>query len=200
MVQRQAQPTMTPEAILEHLRTTGGHFPRAAMLGAIAQQEAITPHLLDVLQSVARDPTPFLNDDDDFRPSAALYLLAQFRETRACQALADVFALEDRAFDHLFGDTATERGQVILAAICGEDPAVLQAIFENPNANTYARSAALRALVTLVLHDRWPRDAAVEYLRLLLKERLPREPSHEWSVTVAAAVTLHPGALLEEIR
>lgn len=195
----QTQQSMSIDAILDGLRTAGERFPRDELLAAVAQQEAITPRLIEIIEDVVRDPAPYLDDDADLRLLAALHLLAQFRETRACRAMADLFVLDADTFDRLVGETSTDRGEMILAAVCGDEPLVIQAIIENPDAYEYARTAALRALVALVLHGRWPRDEAIAYLRGLLTERLDREPSHVWSAVVSAALDLHPGELLAEI-
>jgi len=42
-----------------------GNYQREAVDVAIAQREAIIPHLIAILESVAADPPKFINDDED---------------------------------------------------------------------------------------------------------------------------------------
>ena len=75
---------MTIEEILAKLDTYDySTFQREALQAAILQQEAITPALLTIVESIANNPQ-FLNDNSDYIGfTNALYLLAQFREKRA---------------------------------------------------------------------------------------------------------------------
>ena len=71
---------MTIPAILEKLTPYTGRFPKAAVQAAIAQREAITPHLLQALEDVANAPAEFAGRKDYMLHTFATYLLAQFRE------------------------------------------------------------------------------------------------------------------------
>ncbi len=73
---------MTIPEILQKLAHQDNKFPRAALEAAIAQQEELTPHLLDILDYAATNPEEVL-DKNDFSCLYALYLLGQFREQRA---------------------------------------------------------------------------------------------------------------------
>jgi len=73
---------MTVPEILKELEPYTGRFPIKAMRAAIEQREAITPELLRVVEAVAENPTEFARRHDYMVHLFALFLLAQFRETR----------------------------------------------------------------------------------------------------------------------
>jgi len=193
------EPLLDIDTIFHDLRSAGRTLPRRALLAAVAQQQAITPHLIALLEATTRDPAPALATSDDFSVLAALYLLAQFREPAAYRAVIGLCSLPPATVDLLLGHSLTERGEVILAGVYDGDPAPLQGLIENPDAYEYARSAAIGALVTLVAYGSWPRDAAVAYFRSLLTDRLEREPSYVWDALIGACKDVHPRELLKEI-
>ena len=94
-----------------------GRFPNKAVLSAIAQREAITPHLLQALEDVANAPTEFARREDRMIPVFAVYLLAQFREKRAYAPLIQIVSTPGEIPFDLFGDTITERLNNILASV-----------------------------------------------------------------------------------
>jgi hypothetical protein len=75
---------MTIPEILKELEPYTGRFPMKAMEAVIEQREAITPELLRVLEAVAENPPAFARRQDYTVHLFALFLLAQFREKRAC--------------------------------------------------------------------------------------------------------------------
>ena len=83
---------MTIPAILEKLTPYTGRFPKAAVQAAIAQRDAITPHLLQALEDVANAPAEFAGRKDYILHTFATYLLAQFREKRAYAPLVRILA------------------------------------------------------------------------------------------------------------
>src|SRR6266403_84807 len=74
---------MEVQEILSHLERNEGHFARSAVREAVAHRDQIIPPLLEVLESAARDPQSFARDPNGMIHLYAMYLLAQFRETRA---------------------------------------------------------------------------------------------------------------------
>lgn len=74
---------MTVPEILDELRSYIGKFPRQAMLAAIEQREAITPELLKEFEQIAENAREYALRRGFMLHTFALYLLAQFGETRA---------------------------------------------------------------------------------------------------------------------
>jgi hypothetical protein len=67
---------MTIPEILKDLELYTGRFPRAALVAAIAQREAIIPELLKALEAVAQDPAAFAKKRDYMLHLFAFFLLA----------------------------------------------------------------------------------------------------------------------------
>src|SRR5438552_2647462 len=83
---------MEVQEILSHLERNEGHFARSAVREAVAHRDQIIPPLLEVLESAARDPQSFARDPNGMIHLYAMYLLAQFRETRAYPLLVQMFS------------------------------------------------------------------------------------------------------------
>ena len=99
---------MDIQTILAQLERNEGHFPKAAIGEAIEHQSEIIPPLLEVLEAVARDPQSFTADPKRMIHIYAMYLLAQFRETRAYPLLVRVFSTPGELPMDLAGDIVTE--------------------------------------------------------------------------------------------
>jgi hypothetical protein len=74
---------MNVNEILSQLRSNEGHVAKDAVLEAAACREEIIPALLNVLRDVANNSEPYASDPKSMIFSHAVYLLAQFRESRA---------------------------------------------------------------------------------------------------------------------
>ena len=107
---------MTIEEILKALSHKDNKFPREALEQAAARKDEITPRLLKILERVADDPDEVL-DLEDYSYYYALYLLAQFRETRAYPLVVRIASLPPDTVDELLGDTITEGLPKILASV-----------------------------------------------------------------------------------
>jgi hypothetical protein len=98
-----------------------GYFARAAVTEALARRDEIVPELLRILEAVADDPQRYAKEPDHMALTYAMFLLAQFRETRACPLLVRIFSAPgETAFD-LVGETVTEDLCSILASVSGGD-------------------------------------------------------------------------------
>jgi hypothetical protein len=194
---------MTVEEILKALSHKDNKFPREALEQATAQKDEITPHLLKILQRVADDPDGAL-DQEDSAYLYALYLLAQFRETRAYPLVVRIASLPPETVDELLGDTITEGLPKILASVCGGDMSLITRLAENAGAEKFARSSALSALLALVLSGDKSRDEVMSYYSLLFDAMLKEEPSEERQVvltTIAHCATeLCPEELYDRIK
>src|SRR5205823_3775122 len=118
---------------------------------------------LEVLESAARDPQSFARDPNGMIHLYAMYLLAQFRETRAYPLLVQMFSAPGELPFDLAGDTVTESLDSILASVSDGDMTGMASLVENERANEYVRSAALKGLVTLVACGKRSRDEVVAY-------------------------------------
>jgi len=98
---------MDIKEILSHLERNEGYFPRAAVQEAIDHRDEMIPALLGVLEDVDRNPRPFASPNR-FIHIYAMYLLAQFRDTRAYPLLVKIFSAPGELPFQLAGDVVTE--------------------------------------------------------------------------------------------
>ncbi len=194
---------MTIEEILKALAHKDRKFPREALEQATAQKDEITPHLLKILERAAEDPDEFLGEGD-YSYYYALYLLAQFRETRAYPLVYEICSLRPETVDELLGDTITEGLPKLLASVCGGDASLITRLAENPEVETYTRGSALYALLALVLSGDKTRDEAMSYYSRLFDKLSEEEPSEErtnvLTTIVHCATELCPEELYDKIR
>ena len=191
---------MTVPEILKELEPYTGRFPMTAMRAAIEQREAITPELLQVLDTAAENPLEFVRRQDYMLHLFAMYLLAQFRETRAYRPLVRIFSAPGETPFDLAGDTVTEALNRILASVYDGDPIPLQGLVEAPTVNEFVRSAALRTFKVLVESGQMSREAVVKYLRELANGKLPREFAFVWTAVARAIGELPAPELMDDLR
>lgn len=189
---------MEVEAILEELKAYNGKLPRAALEQAVQQRENITPHLLEALR-FARSEAGNL-PESYWLHTWAMYLLAQFREPRAYPLVVDLLDLPSDVVKKLHGDVLTEDSQRILASVYDGDPGPLQRLAESPEADEYARDAALGAMVGLVVAGRRSREETLEYFRSLYVDDFAEPGSFFWCGLVIRSTDLYPDLLVDEIR
>ncbi len=186
--------------ILEELAyDMGGDLPREAIEAAIAKRKQITPHLLAILEDALFRIDEIIEDDNYQGHLYAMYLLAQFREERAYPLIIELFSYPGEIPHAIAGDVLTEDLSRILASLCGTNIEPIQRLIENPSANEYVRAACLASLVTLVGCGVIKRSEVIEYFRLLLREKIEKQPSFTWDYLVASACSLYPEELYKEI-
>jgi hypothetical protein len=191
---------MTVPEILNELEPYTGKFPMKAMKAAIEQREAITPELLRVVEAVADHPAEFAKRQDYMLHLFALFLLAQFRETRAYPAIVRMFSAPGEIPLDLAGDTVTEGLKRILASVYDGNPAPLHGLVESEQVNEFVRSAALNAFLVLEHTGQMPRETVLDYLRSLFHGKLERTPSYAWSSLVCVVADLPAPELLGDVR
>src|ERR1035437_7121421 len=103
--------------ILRQMERNDGYFARAAVTEALARRDEIVPELLRILEAVADDPQRYAKEPDYMALTYAMFLLAQFRETRACPLLVRIFSAPDETAFDLVGETVTEDLCNILASV-----------------------------------------------------------------------------------
>jgi hypothetical protein len=190
---------MIVNEILSQLQRNEGHFAKDAVLEAVACREEMIPALLNVLRDVANNPEPYASDPKSMIFSYAVYLLAQFRESRAYPYLIQIFSLPGEMPFDLVGDTVTERLDSILACVSDGDISGMTSLIENEQVNGYVRSAAMRGLLILVACGKRPREEIVAYFHDLF-QKLDRTPSEAWDALACRCTDLWPGELMDDLR
>ncbi len=191
---------MTVQEILDEWNSEAP-LSKETLQQAVALQEEITPHLIAILERVAADPEHYAYDTGYEGHLCALFLLAQFRESSACAAVAAFSRIEPDLLEEFLGDLVTQDLGRMLAAVCGGDTTPIRALIEDTKANEYARDAGIEALKIMVLEELLPRDEVMAYFKELFVSRLEREKgSMIRAGLVCEAVDLYPAEVMEEIR
>lgn len=152
---------MELDEVLKALERYTRTFPREAVEAAMSMQEAITPELLHILEDTVTRAVEIEAEDTEqtyYAHMYALYLLAQFRETRAYPLVVGFARLDERLLETFAGDFVTEGLCRVLASVCGGDLGPIKALIEDPTLYEYARDAALISLSVLVAEGSISRD------------------------------------------
>jgi hypothetical protein len=193
---------MEIDEIIEKFEWFDGKFEREAVEAAVTRRDEIIPELLSILEEVA-DPKTAADFDAAGGYMAhlyAMYLLAQFRETRAYPLMVRIALLPSDLLESLFGDSLTESLGQVLASVCGGDLEGIQSIIENPSADQWVRGAALSALPTLVCAGIKSREEILSYFSELFRGKLTDKNDIVWSDLVIYSTDLWAPELLGEIE
>jgi hypothetical protein len=196
---RHEMPMETAE-ILHQLEKFSGKFARAAVEAAVAHREEVTPELLRILDDTVNRAAQLDAEGDYMAHLYAMFLLAQFRETRAYPLVVRFASFPGDLLDSLCGDFITENLGPVLASVCGGDLAGIQSLIENEGTDEWVRGAALSSLVTLVAAGQRSRDEIVSYFAGLFRGKLARKWSHVWDTLISYSSDLYPEELLDDIE
>ena len=186
---------------LQHVPDQAGFAPyENALLAATEQRDAIIPELIAAIDRASANPAHYLKDREDCLPLFAIYLLAQFRETRALDAFLRFFSLPGEQALDLTGDMVTENGAAVIASVCGGDPAPLLRLAHDESVNEFVRGQALDALVVQTLWGERPRDAVVEELRRLFHTLPKPGDGYVWAELTSLVCDFHAPELAPEAR
>jgi hypothetical protein len=187
--------------ILQEFKREKGGFARVAVEAAVARREEVTPALLRLLEdTIDRAAELVASDSGSMAHIYAMFLLAQFRETRAYPLVLRLASLPGDLPDSLCGDFITEDLGRVLASVCGGDPAAIQSLIENEEIDEWVRGSGLRALLALTAAGDKSRDEIVSYFAGLFRGGLEREWSHVWDSLVSSSSDLYPEELLSDIE
>ena len=195
---------MTPDEILSQLKLVSGKTDfapyEAALRAAAEQRETITPELIAAIDRVTANPDFYLRNYGHCQLSFALYLLAQFRETRALDAFLRFFSLPGEPALDLTGDMITEHGAAVLASVCGGDPAPLRKLILDESVNEIVRTQAIGGLLVQAVWGERSREAVVEDLRGLFQTLAKPGDFYVWSGLICAIADFNALELLPEAR
>jgi hypothetical protein len=172
----------------------------AALRAAIDQQEAITPELIAAIERVSADPKTFLEHPERCLYLFSIYLLAQFRETRAMDCFVRFFSLPGELALDLTGDLVTEEGAAVLASVCGGNPQPLIRLALDESVNEFVRGQAIQALLVQSVWQERPREAVIADLRNLFSSMAKPGDGFVWAELVGAVDTFNAVELLPEVR
>jgi Protein of unknown function (DUF1186)/SEC-C motif len=185
-------------AELEYIKQ--GTFPLQALESAVENRDSVIPALLSVLEKCIEDIENLIDQPDYMLHIYAMYLLAQFREQQAYPLLVQLFSIPGETVHDISGDVVTEDlGRILASVSCGDD-SLIKSLIENRNLNEYVRSAAIRALVTLVACNEKSREELISYFHELFNGRIEKEYSLVWNELVSSSADLYPEELYQDIE
>jgi uncharacterized protein YecA (UPF0149 family) len=193
---------MEIDEALEQFKWFDGKFKQEAVEAAVAHREEIIPELLRILEEIA-DPVQAARIDAQGEYMAhlyAMYLLAQFRETRAYPLMLRIALLPGDLLESLFGDCVTESFGKVFASVCDGNLKGMQSIIEDPAVDEWIRGAALGGLVTLAAEGIKSREEILSYFAELFRDKLTDKNENVWSELVAYSTDLYAPELLGEIE
>lgn len=171
---------MPPDAIIKAWSQFNYTFPKTAFEAAMQQKEAITPHLLGLLDEVVMYPDSLTNAEDYYPSLYALYLLAWFREKRTLPILIRLFEKTGEDLFDLWGDTISEDGSRLFASWAFTEPKALNQFIEmKPKGIESYRSCALEAYIILYHAGVVTADAMRPYLQHLADAVLQKEANND---------------------
>ena len=191
---------METAEILHQFERNTGKFARAAVEAAVAHREEVTPEVLRILEDTVERAAQLDAEGDYMAHLYAMFLLAQFRETRAYPLIVRFASLPGDLLYSLCGDFITGDLGRILASVCGGELAGIQSLIENEATDQWVRVAALTSLGTLVAAGQKSRDEIVSYFASLFRGKFVRQWSHVWDELVSSSSDLYPEELLGDIK
>jgi hypothetical protein len=187
------------EEIMEIFSYDGQVFPRHALRQAVEKKDEIIPHLLKALERAAYDPEDVLEAEDDSY-IYAMFLLAQFRENRAYPLIIRLASHPPELVDDLLGDIPTEDLANVLASVSMGDTSLIAELAANTEAEEFARAAAIRSWLALVVSGERSREEAMAYYKSLFEGGLEDSNEVVWSELVDAANDLFPEEVYDHIK
>jgi hypothetical protein len=139
---------MTPEEIFTALSQRDG-FPREAMIAAGQCREEMVPIFLEQINRLSQKPITSSNDPDVSAFLFTFFLLGEWREQRAYRPLTSLLRRDEKELDYLIGDAVTEGAARVIAAVFDGDLQPIFEVLEDPEADMFARSQMIDALVTI---------------------------------------------------
>ena len=191
---------METAEVLRQFESATAKFARAAVAAAATRPEEITPELLRILERTVDGAAQLGAEGDYIAHLHAMFLLAQFRETRAYPLVVRFALLPEEQLELLGGDFVTEHLGQVLASVCGGELSGIQSVVGHEQADEWARGAALSSLVTLVAAGQKSREEIIGYFASLFRGKLVRRYSHVWDSLVSCSCDLYPAELIADIE
>lgn len=186
------------EEIANELRYLSQPFSKEAVEAAIIHKSEITPKLLEFLNYAYKHHE--ILDDDYIGHLYALFLLAEFRESRAFAIVMDILELPDDSLELLLSETLTESYAQIITSVYNGDLARIKKVIENPDNDLYARMAAVDSLVSLVKVSALDREEIIPYMASLFQLESFRSDPVALGFLVCTASALQSESLYSTIE
>ena len=158
------------ESIAEKLKYFSRPFPQKIVEAAIQCKTEITPTLLEFLNYAYQNHKTL--DPNYMGHLYALFILAEFKETKAFEVALRILELPEASLDILIGDSLTEDYPNILASLYNGNLESIKRIIENPNTYLFARDTAIRSLLGLIVESKLEINEVIQYMDTLLDHEI----------------------------
>lgn len=185
--------------LIEAFDFSDGKYKRDEVEEAIALKEEITPHLLQVLEDVVKDPVAYANEDH-FANIYAAILLAHFQEPAAHLPIIRAFCIPKEEREDLWGDMVTATLPALLYQTCNGSFTTIKELAGNREVYTYVRTAAFEALTYAVAFGTLAREEVVDFALTLFTGNEAEPDSDLWGGIVTMLCDIHPDGAMETIR
>ncbi|MGA1263736.1 MAG: DUF1186 domain-containing protein [Prochlorothrix sp.] len=191
---------MPLEEILAALEQHKVVYQHEAVDAAMAIPEEITPHLLRLLEKVRDKIGTYVEYPRYFGHYYAAYLLAVFQEPQAHPLLLDLSSGPADLVDLLWNDTLTEDLCAIFVKTYPGSWEGLKALVWNPEANDYARVAALEAIQYLMLFGQIEKEDVIDLCKALLQDPAANGDNYLYSVAALVIHDVAPELAMAEVK
>ena len=158
---------MTPNQILQDF-ARDDIFPKAAILAARADRETMVPIFVDLARRLGTQQIGEMDDADVMALIPVFHLLGEWREPTAHRPLINLLRRSSDVLYYLLGDAVTETSWRVLAGTFDGDLAELFAAVDDADADEFARSSCMSALVLIAQTRPEYRDGIVGFFRSFL--------------------------------
>lgn len=189
---------MTPSEIMRDL-ARNDIFPKMAMIAAGANRETMVPIFVDLVNRLGAQPIPDMKDDEVIALIPIFHMLGEWREPCAYRPLVHLLRRPTEILDHLLGDAITETSFRVMAGTFDADLQPLIEAIEDPNADEFARSSLMSALVLLTQLQPDYSASIEDYFRTF-RSRCPEVPLEMLTSWVDAIADLGLEDMSEDVR
>ncbi len=186
--------------IMSAFRIFDGEYKKEHIDAAIELKEEITPHLIQTLQNVLKDPDKYIENENLYDHIYSVMLLGHFREPDAHKVIVDIFSLPNEKPYDLFGDMTTSDLPVILLRTCGGTFDLIKSMALNRDANDYCRISALHAMAFAVVEGILSREDVLAFLGSLFTGDEADEGSDFWGLLACNILDLYPEEYMDIIK
>ncbi|MBI5551656.1 MAG: DUF1186 domain-containing protein [Desulfobacterales bacterium] len=186
--------------IMAAFRIFDGTYQRDMVDAALQRREEIVPRLIAILEEIIADPEGFLEQEDRFDHIYALMLLGHFKAAAAHAAIVQVFSLEPKIVDDLFGDHITESLAGVLMRTCGDDLRQMRIMALDRSIDPYCRSAAVQAMGFAVAAGIAAREEVTAFIAELFGQASEEADTTFLSLAAVTLLHLYPDEHMALIR
>lgn len=191
---------LSTDAILSVFRTYSGVYEKEAVEAAIACKVEIIPRLIGILQTVAADPEPYIENEDLYDHIYAIMLLGHLKITAVHRIIVDLFSLPNAIPHDLFGDIGIDNLPMILLRTSGGAQDLIRDMALDRAVDDYCRGSALHAMAYAVADGTADRDETLAFFNSLFAGDEADPDSDFWGFLACNILELYPEESMDVIK